>query len=114
MFVNVQTQIVFPRRVLCFELTMEKVSDSRGIVHMMDSMIKDSTPEMALRFIVSLLGLDDFDYHLWTVQQVYFDFAVQSFNYLVESPTFPAHSEGSCIRRVRSAEQLKEIIANGT
>jgi hypothetical protein len=113
-FVNVQTQIVFPRRVLCFELTMEKVKDPRGIVEMMDIMIKDSTPEMALGFIVSLFDVGGFDTRGWMVEQAYFDFATQSFNYLVSAPNFPIHQEGSCIRRIRSDDQLKEIIANGT
>ena len=112
MFVNVQTQIVFPRRVLCFELTMEKVKDPRGMVEMMDIMIKDSTPEMALGFIVSLFGVGGFDTRCWTVEQGYFDFATQSFNYLVSAPNFPIHQEGCCVRRVRNEEQLREVLGS--
>ena len=81
---------------------------------MVEGMIKDSTPEAALMLLSALLNLNGFEKSSWQVEAIFYDALRQTFNYMVSSPDFPVHQEGCEIRRIGNAEQLREVLANGT
>jgi hypothetical protein len=112
MFVNVKTQIVFPRRVLCFEVSLSKCQDKTGLREMVESMIKDSTPEAAILLLSALLNLNGIDKSSWQAEAIFYDVLRQSFNYMVSSPDFPVHLEGCEVRRIGNTEQLLCALAS--
>ncbi len=112
MFVNVETSVVFPRRLLCFEVGLSKIRDKTGLREMIGGIISCATSESALMLLDALFGLSDVDKTSFHVEAMHFHFARQAFQFMVSSPSFPMHQDGSEVMIVRCVDEFRKVVTS--
>ena len=115
MLVNTEARVTFPRRILMFEISLEKYtqnSDNAGLHHMISGMLAHCNSESALltMLTISEFGKSGYDTSRWLVEAIEYCFMRCSFLFMVSSVDFPIHQDGCEVRIVRTNLELVKAI----
>ncbi len=110
MFINTETTVIFPRQLLCFEVGLSKIKDKTGLKEMVEGIISCATSESALMLLDALFGLGSVDKTSFHVEAIHFNFSRQVFQFMVSSPLFPNHHDGSEVMVVTCVEGLVRAV----
>jgi hypothetical protein len=109
MLVDIETQIIFPRRVLCIEVSLKEATDRlelNGYKAMIFKMLDHQDSKSAFQLLMALKPFRGIDTSSWLVEMIDFSFERQCFWFLVSSPMFPKHREGCVVQIVQDLGQL--------
>jgi hypothetical protein len=115
MLVNTETRVTFPRRILAFEVSLQKYAENSshaGLHHMLQGMLSHCNSESALLTLLAItdFGKSGYDTSKWLVEAVEYCFMRCSFLFMVSSVDFPIHQDGSEVRIVRTNFELESAI----
>lgn len=115
MLVNTEARVTFPRRILMFEVSLERYMqnpDNAGLHHMISGMLSNCNSESALltMLTISEFGKSGYDTSKWLVEAIEYCFMRCSFLFMVSSVDFPVHQDGCEVRIVRTNLELVKAI----